>query len=72
MLFRAIICMLIFIKKAIYKRFFFIFAPFCTILTIFSVSIPPVFCHFNLHFIIFRKQMQHTDIQSLTFAKPFL
>ena len=42
MLFRAIICMLIFIKKAIYKRFYFIFAPFCALFTNFSVSIPPV------------------------------
>ncbi len=42
MLFRAIICMLIFIKKAIYKRFFFIFATFCTLSNNISVSIPPV------------------------------
>ena len=42
MLFRAIICMLIFIKKAIYKRFYCIFAPFCTISNNISVSIPPV------------------------------
>ena len=42
MLFRAIICMLIFIKKAIYKRFFFIFATFCALSNNISVSIPPV------------------------------
>ena len=42
MLFRAIICMLIFIKKAIYKRFYFIFAPFCALFTIFSVSFSPI------------------------------
>ena len=42
MLFRAIICMLIFIKKEIYKRFFIIFAPFCALFTIFSVSFSPI------------------------------
>ena len=42
MLFRAIICMLIFIKKAIYKRFYFIFATFCALFTIFSVSFSPI------------------------------
>ena len=42
MRFCAIICMLIFIKKAICKRFYCIFVPFCALFTIFLVSFPPV------------------------------
>jgi hypothetical protein len=72
MLFCAIICILLFIKKGIYKRFYFIFTSFCTLFNNFLVSFPPIFCHFYLHFIIFQITIQYTDIQYVTFVKPFL
>ena len=55
MLFRAIICIQFFIKKSIYKRFFYNFTPLCALFTNFSVLFLPVSVIFTSIFIIIRK-----------------